>query len=179
MTTIRMATPGDAAAIAEIYVETWRAAYAGLLPDRALLRMSQYQHAAMWSRAISRRGRSEAVLVAELSDGEVVGFGSCGRSRGTGLPYAGEVFTLYVLHDHQGTGVGRGLLGGLFQRLLEAKLNSALVWVLARNPARFFYEAMGGRRIAERMENLWGAAVPETAYGWPDLERAVAVLEAH
>jgi hypothetical protein len=42
--------------------------------------------------------------------------------------------------------------------------------VLADNPARFFYEAMGGRRIRERDERLWGVDLHEAAYGWRDLE---------
>ena len=37
---IRRAQAGDAEAIARIHVETWRATYAGLLPDRYLVGMS-------------------------------------------------------------------------------------------------------------------------------------------
>jgi hypothetical protein len=47
--------------------------------------------------------------------------------------------------------------------------------VLAQNPSRFFYEAMGGRRVGERMESLWGLELPEIAYGWPDLADALAI----
>jgi hypothetical protein len=41
-----------------------------------------------------------------------------------------------------------------------------VAWVLADNPARFFYERMGGKRAGERDENLWGATLHEIAYGW-------------
>ena len=45
--------------------------------------------------------------------------------------------------------------------------NSAVVvWVLAANPARFFYEASGGRKVAERIENFAGAELAELAFGW-------------
>ncbi len=110
-------------------------------------------------------------MVAERAGAEIIGFGSCGPARGTGLPFAGEVYTLYVLHDHQGEGIGKRLLGALFQRLLDQGMGSALIWVLARNPARFFYEATGGKRVAEREQKLWGATLAEAAYGWSNLER--------
>ena len=66
---------------------------------------------------------------------------------------------------------GRGLLGALFSALSAAGCRSALVWVLAENPARFFYEAMGGTLIATREEPFHGVVLSECAYGWPDLSR--------
>ena len=178
MATIRAATPGDAEAIARVYVETWHATYADLVPDRVLIKMSRHHHARIWSRTISRHGAAEAVMVAEEAGAEVVGFGSCGQARRPNPPYEGEIYTLYVLQDYQGEGIGKRLLDALFQRLLQSGMDSALIWVLAQNPARFFYEAMGGKRVAERKEKLWGAMLREAAYGWPDLERAVALLHA-
>jgi hypothetical protein len=49
-----------------------------------------------------------------------------------------------------------------------------MVWVLAANPARFFYEAMGGARAGERLEEFAGTQLEELAYGWPDLESWLA-----
>ena len=37
---VRPSTPSEASRLAEIYVETWRTTYAGMLPDNVLLRMS-------------------------------------------------------------------------------------------------------------------------------------------
>ncbi|MFQ5775807.1 MAG: GNAT family N-acetyltransferase [Kiloniellaceae bacterium] len=168
--TVRRARPGDAAGIARVHVETWRNAYPGVVPKEFLVGMTEARQAAQWEAALRRCAGPEAVLVAEAvgpSGPQLVGFGSCGRAR-VG-PYAGEVYTLYVGHDWQGRGIGRRLLAGLFGILVEAGLNGALVWVLSANPARFFYETMGGRRVAERREPFAGVLLDETAYGWPDL----------
>jgi hypothetical protein len=45
-----------------------------------------------------------------------------------------------------------------------------LVWVLADNPSRGFYEQMGGRYVMEK-EIVIGGDKPlqEVAYGWPDI----------
>jgi GNAT superfamily N-acetyltransferase len=103
----------------------------------------------------------------------MIGFGTCGRARWVGLPYVGKVYTLYVHPDYRAKGIGTRLLVALFRRLLENGLGSALVWVLADNPARFFYQAMGGTQVAVRTERLWGGRrLKETAYGWRDLKQA-------
>jgi len=162
---VRRAHRADAAAIGRIHVETWRDTYAGLLPDAALLRMSSEIEGGRWERLLGRR---ETVLVAE-DDSGVVGFGSCGRSRLRQLPYDGEIYTLYVTPNAQGLGAGRALLSGLFDVMSAGGRTSALVWVLKANQSRFFYEAMGGRYIADRDEKVWGALVAECAYGWEAL----------
>jgi L-amino acid N-acyltransferase YncA len=161
----RPARRADAAAIGRIHVETWRDAYAGLLPDDGLLRLSPSIEAERWRRVIDRGG---LVLVAE-EDGKVIGFGSGGRCRQRRLKFDGEVQTLYVAPDHHGRGAGRMLLAGLFRALQAAGCRSALIWVLQGNPSRFFYEAMGGRHVADRQEPVWGCMMAERAYGWDRL----------
>jgi len=113
------------------------------------------------------------ILVVESPGGQVVGFGSAGRNRTPSLPFAGEVYTLYVDPDYQGHGVGGALMRALFTALIRRGLTSAIIWVLARNGARFFYHACGGHPVAERRERLWGVEVDQVAYAWPDLNRAV------
>ena len=166
MSRIRAACRDDAEAIGRIHVETWQDSYAGILPDSSLVRMSADIEGGRWARTL---GRSERVLVAELASGALVGFGSCGRARIRTLPYAGEVFTLYVLPGYQGQGIGRALLNGLFGTLRAAGRASAIIWVLESNPSRYFYEAMGGRHVADRQERVWGCLVGEAAYGWDSL----------
>jgi ribosomal protein S18 acetylase RimI-like enzyme len=167
---IRDARMADAEAIARVHVDAWRCAYAGLIPDRVLVRMSSQAHAGRWKAMIRRRRRGESVVVAELDDHGVVGYGSCGPTREPSLPHACEVYTLYVAPGHQDLGIGRRLLSHLFDAMIGDGSSSAVIWVLAGNPARFFYERMGGRRVAEREEALWNAVLPEAAYGWDDLK---------
>jgi len=160
---VRTACDDDAATIAGIYIDAWRTAYAGLLPDRVLLDMSHSRQRIGWSRQI---GGGDTVLVALDGRRDVVGVASGGRCRDRRFPGAGEVFTLYVSPAHQGQGHGKALLDAILNALGQSGSTSALLWVLARNPSRFFYEAMGGIRIAERDEAIWGVVLPEIAYRW-------------
>lgn len=173
---IRAARPSDAPAIAKVHVETWRATYAGLVPDNYLVGMSEEGQTFVWRKLLARPARTETVLVAQAPDrGPVVGFGSYGRARPSGLSYGGEIYTLYVAVDWQGQGIGRRLLSGLFGGLVEARVSDAFLWVLTGNPTRFFYEAMGGTRAATRQETFAGTLLDETAYAWPDLKAWLAV----
>jgi ribosomal protein S18 acetylase RimI-like enzyme len=168
---VRWARPSDAPGIAKVHVETWRATYAGLVPDAYLVGMCEDRQTLVWRRLLGGRGH-ESVLVVEAAGGvgrQVVGFGSFGRARPGKLPYRGEVYTLYVAGDWQGRGLGRRLLRGMFREMVNAGLADAYLWVLTRNPTRFFYEAMGGERAATRQEAFAGTLLDETAYAWPDL----------
>ena len=48
MPLIRAASIADVQAIARIDIETWRATYAGILPDSVLVDMSTRQRSAFW-----------------------------------------------------------------------------------------------------------------------------------
>ncbi len=78
--------------------------------------------------------------------------------------------------DWQGSGVGRALLVRSLERLKQ-DFGSAVVWVLARNPARFFYEAMGASQAGARSELFAGARIEELRYRWPDLALALKALK--
>ena len=160
---IRSARSGDAAAIATVYIEAWRATYAGIVPDSVLLEMSQTRQQRVWAHHIQSMG---PVLVAVHPQHGVLGVTSGGRCRDREFAGAGEVFTLYVAPDHQGQGYGKALLQAILDALHYTKHDDAMLLVLADNHARFFYEAMGGTRVAERHACLWGATLKEVAYQW-------------
>ena len=167
-TRVRRATASDAAVIAAIHVATWRSAYAGILPDRYLLALAEPRQAIQWRSYVT--ARAESTWVAEEGKAGIVGFASCGALRRTGVPahapWQGEIYTLYVAPDHQGNGHGRILLEACRTGLAREGRAGALVWVLAANPARFFYERMGGKRVAVRTEAFAGTRLPECAYAW-------------
>jgi hypothetical protein len=54
--------------------------------------------------------------------------------------------------------------------LAEQGHETMIVWVLADNPARAFYERLGGRAAGRRAIRVGGALVDEAAYVWNDLK---------
>ncbi|MGH7045705.1 MAG: GNAT family N-acetyltransferase [Stellaceae bacterium] len=171
--TIRPARPADADDIARLDVETWRTTYAGMLSADYLVGLSARRRTIGWRMVILREPRD--VRVAIDAAGTILGFGSCGPSRGE-HHFPGEVFTLYVTPDHQDQGIGRRLLLALFRRLVASGLDAAIVWVLHDNPSRFFYERLGGRRVSGKRIAVGSSRVEAVAYGWRDLPGFLAAV---
>jgi ribosomal protein S18 acetylase RimI-like enzyme len=175
--TIRPGVPADAAEIASIFVETWRATYPGMLPDKVLVRMSDEAQSRYWARILGTGEPRDLVQVAAGADGKLAGFGSAGPGRHAGRSgdrREGEIYTLYVKPDWQNRGVGRKLICALLRGLAGRECRQAMLWVVAANPSRFFYEVMGGLRSYERIEKLWGMDVAQIGYRWPDLAQLFA-----
>jgi len=172
---IRRAVRGDAPAIGRVHVETWQSAYAGLLPDSMLAQMSDVRQSALWARTLGDPREGRGVFVADDEERGVVGFGSCGLVRDSpeGLDgtekRVGEIYLLYVETDFQNQGLGRRLLDAMFRQLRADGFDTAVLWMLALNPTRFFYEGLGGVPVGERTDTFAGADVDEVAYAWRDL----------
>jgi ribosomal protein S18 acetylase RimI-like enzyme len=167
---VRTARPEDAADLARIYIESWQDTYAGIISHALLGAMSLRGHTARWQSAIRNAERCNgAVLVAEEAAQGVIGLCSLGAARDSGIGFEGEIYTLYVDPAFLGRGTGRALLSGAFDAFKVRRLRSCLIWAHARNNACFFYEAMGGRRVATRTTRLMGELTPEIGFGWKKL----------
>lgn len=166
---IRDATVEDAGGIAKVHIETWRSAYAGILPSEYLDRLSWEEDARRLQEYLKNMGPEYFLLVAE-TPGEIVGFSSGGPERSGDKVYRGEIYALYVLPAYQKQGIGRRLVGASARRLLQAGAGNLLVWVLSANPSRQFYERLGGQRVREREIEIGGVSLPEVGYGWSNLE---------
>jgi len=165
---IREATAADATNIARVHVDAWRATYAGIVPADFLAQLSYESRERMWTRILSQG--DTFTFVAEAAPGTVVGFANGGPERSGDPVYRGELYAIYLLPAHQGQGVGRALARTVAARLADNGFQSMLVWVLAANPARHFYAALGGRPVREQETEVGGARLSEVAYGWTDLE---------
>ncbi len=160
---IRRATPADAEAIARVYVDCWREAYAGLLPADYLEKLSYARFAQQWRHTLAAGGWA---FVAEV-EGEAVGIASGGRARGGRLA-EGELYVLYVRSAYQGCGIGRALFEACHYRLALAGLRGMVAWTLAAGRGRRFYEHMGGILAGEKCLEIAGVPLREVAYLWPD-----------
>src|SRR5262249_5639606 len=100
---------------------------------------------------------------------ELVGFASGGPERTEDPEYAGELSAIYLLESHQRRGIGRRLVQAVVERLAQAGLHSMIVWVLAENPSRRFYEALGGELVRQDKIEIGGVIYDKVAYGWRDI----------
>ena len=169
MLTIRPATVDDAAAIARVHVDTWRSTYAGIIPQHYLDSLTIQNRTVSWVRMLERSTGGLCTLVSEDHDGRVVGFVAAGPLRHRDPRFQAEISSLYVLRSHQHGSHGRRLFMAAANRLSQRGYRGLFVWVLADNPARTFYEILGGEEVGETTRAFAGKMLTEIGYGWTEI----------
>jgi GNAT superfamily N-acetyltransferase len=165
---VRPATVDDAREIARVHVASWRSTYQELLRGDFLDSLSEAGYTERWTRFID--GGASRVYVVE-HDGELVGFASGGRERAGETGYSGELYAIYVLDAFQRHGYGRDLVRAVVTGLREMGFDDMIIWVLRDNqPARRFYERLGGAYVRAQPITIGSATLEEVSYGWPRLD---------
>jgi GNAT superfamily N-acetyltransferase len=141
---IREGNAGDARAVAEVHVASWRWAYEGLIPKEFLDGILVEDREEMWREAMASSVPGRGLVVAEEDDDGLVGFAAFGQADDPEAAGVGEVFAIYVRPEVAGTGVGRDLFAGANDALSRSGFRRATLWVLEANArARRFYEKAG------------------------------------
>ncbi len=161
--TVRPARSLDAPALARVQVDSWRESYRGIIPQAYLDGLSYSAHERQWRRTLGARGWGFLAVW----QGQIVGLASGGRCRSL-KGFSGELYVLYLLRGYQGRGIGRALFDAVHHELARRGHADTMVWVLADNPARGFYERLGGELAGEASCVIGGARLREVAYGWRD-----------
>jgi len=166
---VREALPTDSPAIAKVHVDSWRSTYRGIISDEVLAGLSYPDRERMWDGSLTTYRSSNFIYVVEADEGPVVGFAAAGQERTGRTDFPGEIFAIYLLKDYHGRGWGRQLLQAAAGRLGLEGFRSLMLWVLADNPTRGFYEALGGQLLGEQQIQIGPDSLVEVAYGWEDL----------
>lgn len=162
---VRPARAADAAALAEVQLETWRAAYAEVLPPAALQAalgaLSDAGAEASWTEAITAPPTpTHAVLIA-VHAGRLVGFAAVGPALDDDAAAdRGEVYELLVGPGFQQAGHGSRLLTAAVDHLEVHGARSLVTWRFPADEAalRFFRSAGwaedGSRRTLDMGEEV-------------------------
>jgi len=198
----RTAEPADAAAVARIYVDSWNAGFAGLLPDRVFddAQVDRWREDLGSLGSLSSPGSPTTRWRIGEVDGIPVGFVGTGPSRDPVCDGIGELDTIAVDPARWHEGIGRHLLQAAHADLADAGFADAILWTL-RDAARTraFYAAAGwrptgaarddGRQIAlgrvvagaaERVRDALAAVprvghLPRSQQGYAALDRALPI----
>jgi GNAT superfamily N-acetyltransferase len=162
---VREARLGDAEAIARAHTQSWQTSYRGILPESVLDRIDVGQRAESRRRILENAGIFQLVAY-DVTHGDIVGFCDAGRAR-RHVPYAGEVYALYLVQHAKLHGLGREMLERSQAWFAANNRRSMIIWVLEHNQhARGFYAAMGGRPGPTTRSTVGGFPVTEVSYVW-------------
>jgi ribosomal protein S18 acetylase RimI-like enzyme len=157
---IRRARLDDAAAIAEVHVRTWQAAYEHVFGAKRLAGIDRAGR-----EGLARRFATDAEYDAFVADdeGTIVGFVACGPPEDEDEQR--ELFAIYVLPDAWGTSAATGLMHAALDAMRARGAPSAILWVLDDNPrARRFYEREGWLADGSAESEYLGLTVPLVRY---------------
>ncbi|MER8185706.1 GNAT family N-acetyltransferase [Kitasatospora sp. NPDC094015] len=163
--TIRTGGAADAARVAALHAQSWRTAYADLLPARVLGDGMAAERRELWQIRLEadygEPADTPTLLLAEDQDGSLLGF--CYL-----VPEPDGRVLLDNLHVRPGD-TGRGIGGRLLRAALAGCPAPVRLEVLRANTrAVAFYEREGGVRTAEgTAEFAGGVRLPEYEYSWP------------
>lgn len=164
---IRPADLGDRDAITDVHVRTWQTCYSGILPAEYLSNIPVERRRVYWNDVLSNPDSTEFVFVALLQDCQkIIGFASAGPSRDDTPPTEAELYTIYILSEYQGRGIGSRLFAASCGELIDREFTSLRLWVLLDNSYKDFYKARGGELIGTRECEIGGSSYSEECYGW-------------
>jgi ribosomal protein S18 acetylase RimI-like enzyme len=166
---IRRAVPGDAPAIASVYVRSWKGAYPGLIPQSYLDALRAEDHVGAWEETLGAAAWPRAGVIVLLGpagddggEGPVTGFVAFSPSRDedADATAVGEIHTFYLDPTVFGSGGADMLMSAALVALGAAHFATATLWVLSTNArARRFYERRGWRPDGTSKLHDWGAFV--------------------
>ena len=165
---VRAARAGDAVGLALVQVASWRASFAGLVPDAVISELGGAvpQFTERWRDAISSPPTSKhRVHVAVEAPGspEIIGFAASGPATDEDLwpGTDGELYELHVAPGATGAGHDERLLHAVADAFEEDGFGTAYTWALAGDAARLSFLAEAGWAEDGSKSNLdMGTKVP-------------------
>lgn len=152
---IRRADKNDAPALAEILTQSWKAAYADIVPPAELNSAADSERYTAAFTAMTQNP-SNTFLIAH-GGGVPCGMLFYCPARDTDLSGYAEIVALYTLPQYWGTGLGRALAERALGEM-QPRFSGAALWVFRDNArARRFYEKFGfvpdGKQKQENFSN--------------------------
>lgn len=177
MVVIRRAVLEDTRAIAEVHVKSWQETYKGILDQNFLDNLKVESREKIWLEALTSKKEIVPVFAAETDEGQIVGFASFGPERTKRFGVDGELYAVYLLEKYQGNQIGTNLFLAGVKELSKVGFSSVLVWVLADNKSRQFYEKFHPEKANEEEITIAGTKCVEIPFVWRDIKGLIYSLE--
>ncbi|MDD4074729.1 MAG: GNAT family N-acetyltransferase [Eubacteriales bacterium] len=148
---IRWITPADdRLEISRIYEQSWKYAYAGVIPQAYLDSIPEGR----WAEHLDDANRHTLLC---FDDGKMIGTSSFSASRFAQFAGWGEIISVYLLPDAMRKGYGTALLKAAIDELKKRGYRDVFLWVLEENlRARSFYEKLGFSPTGDYLDDTIG-----------------------
>lgn len=146
-----------------INTKSWNESYKGIVFDEFLEKITNEVEENV-ERAKHRYNEMDHKYLLIYND-KPVGMGSCGYSRIDKYPNSGELYSIYLLDEVKGKGLGKELFNYLVNVLKETGYNDMVIGCLKDNErANNFYKHMGGELVFTRTLTIGNQELEENIY---------------
>ena len=161
---VRKATVADAADLARLQTESWRAAYSRLIPADALEMLHQAPRAERWAQLLADPASPATVLISTAADGSAGGFTVFGDTRdGDATGVVLEIVLLGAGSSTSRQGHGRALVQAVVEHAMARHATEITLWVVQANKtACAFLESQGFRTDASQRLDMRLTSLPLT-----------------
>lgn len=149
----------DLEAVSNVYEESWKYAYNGIIPQSYLDSIPKGK----WRQSLDNDTRHSLIM---LDGDKIIGTSSFGASRFEDMVGYGEIISIYFLPEYIGKGYGRQLLQAAVDGLKQMGCCDIFLWVLEDNlRAIRFYEHFGFKPSGKYLnDNIGGKDLTEIQY---------------
>lgn len=161
MTVIRNFAQTDLEALGTLHATTRRTAYADLLPEAALARITPEALIDYWAERLPTEDEPYRILVADKA-GKLVGFAMASQ-----LDDVAELAAIHLHPDHQGSGLAGRLHDAILEVMRQWRCRSTFLWVVVGNErAQAFYRKRGWTPDGTVVRSSIGAGVDAELERW-------------
>lgn len=152
---IRPAVCGDELILAQIQTESWKAAFADILPPDELEKYTDLSKTVeMYTRILQQEFPAGLLL---FVDGGPHCIAFWGKSRTDLYPESAELICIHSRKGNWGKGYGSTMMDDVLEKIKAAGYQQVILWVFEQNlRARRFYEKHGFT-MTEHRQNHFGA----------------------
>ena len=149
----------DLSAVSNVYEQSWKYAYKGIVPQSYLDSIPKGQ----WCKSLNNDSRYSLIM---LDSNKIIGTSSFGASRFDEMSGYGEIISIYLLPEYIGKGFGLQLFQATAYELKQMGYKNIFLWVLKDNTrAISFYEHFGFKPSGKYLnDNIGGKALTEIQY---------------
>jgi len=167
--TIRKGNENDARGVVEVNTYTWLTTYKRIIPDKVL--ESRVETMDERIPKVANLIREKDNLYIAVDNDKVVGIMTYGASRNNEYSECGEIYSIYVLDEYQGLGIGKKLFMAGMKELINNGFSSMILNVLDGNKAINFYEKFGGVKVGTIQDDFGGTKLIEDIMYFDNLNR--------
>lgn len=170
---IRAMKPNELPAIVKIYVDTLNATAHEYVTESFISSLT-YENAKQRFEGILNKEERHPFCYVSEHDNIIIGYAIGGLAGKPPQGYQGELKMIYVLPSYQRMGIGQNLVRAVAEHFDRDQVLSVFLGVFKGNdPARRFYETLGGLKIDEQITKIGEEKLAVTTYGWPSVGNLV------